>query len=82
LTPQVSLRADGEFSSAFHDSSVPTGMVRLGGYQVVNAAIVWRVVPSIELSLAVRNIADQHYDHVVGTPEPGRNVFLALRKTM
>jgi outer membrane cobalamin receptor len=82
LAQDWSLRLDGAFSSAFTDSSVPTGFQRLGGYEQASAEVTWRIVPDVELSLAVRNLFDQRSYRTIGTPEPGRNVFVALRKTL
>ena len=77
-TDNVALSVDGEFSSSYADSSIPTGFQTLEGHELLHAQIEWALTPSIELTLAVRNIGDQQYYRTIGTPEPGQNFHLGV----
>jgi vitamin B12 transporter len=78
----LSLRLDGRFSGRFTDSSVPTGFVRLGGYATLDAQASYRLSPALTLSASLRNLANECYARTVGTPEPGRNLFVSLHGTL
>lgn len=75
----VSLRIDGRFSSAFTDSSVPTGLTRLDGYATLDFQATYTLSPALTISANLRNLADASFERTVGAPEPGRNVFLSLQ---
>ncbi len=78
----LSLRLDGRFSGRFTDSSVPTGFTRLGGFATLDMSASFRLSPALQISASLRNLANERYERTVGTPEPGRNVFVSLRGTL
>ncbi len=79
VSEALSLRLDGRFSGEFTDSSVPTGFTRIGGFATLDMSASYRLSPALEISASLRNLADERYDRTVGTPEPGRNLFVSLR---
>ncbi|MEZ5743936.1 MAG: TonB-dependent receptor [Sphingomonadaceae bacterium] len=78
----LALRLDGQFNDGFLDSSVPTGFVRLGGFETLDAQVIWQALPGIELRAALRNLTNSDYARTIGTPEPGRNVFISLQAAL
>jgi vitamin B12 transporter len=78
----LKLRLDGRFSGAFLDSSVPTGFTRLGSFATIDAQATYRLNPRLEVQAAVRNLTSERYTRTVGTPEPGRSVFVSLHGTL
>lgn len=74
----LALRLDGRFTSGFLDSSVPTGFRRLDRFATLDAQVAVRLRPGLELRGSLRNLMDEQYSRTIGTPEPGRNVFVAL----
>lgn len=78
----ISLRLDGRFSGRFTDSSVPTGFVRLGGHATLDLEATWRLSPALSISASLRNLADEQFQRTIGTPEPGRNMFVSLTGTL
>lgn len=78
----LSLRLDGRFSSTFNDSSVPTGPVRMQGFATLDAQASYKLNTHLELRAALRNLADERYFRTVGTPEPGRTVFVSLHGSL
>jgi outer membrane receptor protein involved in Fe transport len=78
----LSLRLDGRFSGSFTDSSVPTGFVRLRSYATFDAQATYRLTPALAISASLRNLANERYERTVGTPEPGRNVFVILHGSL
>jgi outer membrane cobalamin receptor len=74
----LSLRLDGRFWGSFTDSSVPTGFVRVDGHATLDLEASWRLSSSLAISASLRNLADERFERTVGTPEPGRNVFVSL----
>jgi len=75
----LSISADGEFSSSFNDSSVPTGLIQSAGFQTLALQVEWAISGDVELYGTLRNITDNHYERAVGFQEPGRNVFVGVR---
>jgi outer membrane cobalamin receptor len=78
----MSLRLDGRFSGSFTDSSVPTGFDRIDGYATFDASASYRLSPALTITASLRNLANEHYERTLGTPEPGRNVFVTLRGSL
>jgi vitamin B12 transporter len=78
----LSLRLDGRFSGSFTDSSVPTGILRLRSYATFDAQATYRLTPALAVSASLRNLANERYERTVGTPEPGRNVFVTLHGSL
>lgn len=76
------LRLDGRFSSGFKDSSVPTGLIRMQGFATLDAQASFRLTDNLELRTALRNLANERYFRTVGTPEPGRTVFVSLHGSL
>ena len=62
--------------TAFHvgsliDNSVPTGDVRLPGYQRVDCAVTWAFRADARVYVAVENLLDAQYQEAIGFPAPG-----------
>lgn len=79
---RVTLRLDGQFVGAFHDSTVPTGFERLDGFETIGAEIGWKLSPHLEIRGVFRNLTDEDYSRTIGTPEPGRNFFVSFRGSL
>ena len=79
---KLELRLDGRFTGAFNDSSIPTGSVRLEGFATLDAQASLTVLKGFEVRAALRNLADKRYFPTVGTPEPGRTLFVSLHGTL
>ena len=77
-TERLTLRLDGRVSGSLLDSSVPTGFARLEGYATIDAQAMFRLNRVLELRASVRNLGGERYARTIGTPEPGRNVFVSL----
>jgi vitamin B12 transporter len=76
------LRLDGRVSGRFLDSSVPTGFVRLSGYATLDAQVRFRLNRVLELHASLRNLGGERYARTIGTPEPGRNLFVSLHAAL
>ncbi len=75
---RFSLRLDGRFGGGFIDSSVPTGFIRMKGFSTFDAQATLALMPGLKLRASLRNLADERYLRTVGTPEPGRTLFVAI----
>lgn len=53
------------------DSSIPTGDKNLDAYYRVDFASTWQVEQWLDLSIAIDNLLDTHYEEAVGIPGPG-----------
>ncbi|MBS0465432.1 MAG: TonB-dependent receptor [Proteobacteria bacterium] len=51
------------------------GYLRLHGYAVVGAKLVWSPLPTLDIELGGRNLTDRWYELADGYPMPGRNWF-------
>jgi vitamin B12 transporter len=67
----------GSWIGQTHDSSVPTGSVRLSRYLLLDASIAYDL-PRVRVTLAVGNLLDRQYQQFVGFPGPGRRVRVEL----
>ena len=82
LCDALTVRIDGRFTGAYLDSSVPTGFVTIDNFATLDAQLAFRLRPGLELRAALRNVADTRYARTIGTPEPGRNVFISLHGSL
>ena len=78
-TEMLSLSLNGEFSSSFNDSSIPTGAIRADGFEKLSVAADWKISDHITLFGTIRNLTDTKYQRTIGFPEPGRNFFIGFR---
>ncbi|VAX33573.1 hypothetical protein MNBD_NITROSPIRAE01-1411 [hydrothermal vent metagenome] len=62
-----------------HDSSIPTGDLRLDGYTRVDINVNWSWAPQWKALIAVDNLLDTRYEEAIGFPAPGIRVRFALR---
>lgn len=60
------------------DSSIPTGPVHLDGYSRLDMSVGWRVSTAVQLTFAVHNLLNDHYEEAVGFPSPQRRARLIL----
>jgi len=58
---------------------VPTPLVELDDYVLVNIAADWRVADSIALFGRVENLFDAEYEDVFTYRTPGRGAFVGIR---
>lgn len=65
-------------SSGFHDSSIPTGMVRMRGYATLEAGGDWRLGERLRLTAAIANLFGREYEASIGTPLPANVARVAL----
>ncbi|AWW73397.1 hypothetical protein CD351_03025 [Erythrobacter sp. KY5] len=75
----LAITLNGEFSSSFNDSSVPTGLLRNPGYETLALDAEWQASKHVAIFGALRNLTDTDFERTVGFPEPGRNVFVGVR---
>ncbi|HEV2745700.1 MAG TPA: TonB-dependent receptor [Allosphingosinicella sp.] len=75
---RLRLEASGAYTSAFFDSSVPTGLVTLDGRLRLAAAAQYRLSDAVIVTLTADNLLDENYEEAVGFPAPGRVVRLGL----
>jgi outer membrane cobalamin receptor len=80
-SPTVSLIARYDLTDARHDTSVPTGLVRLPAYGLFGLAADWQLPAGFALRLRLENALDADYADAVGFPGPSRRARLALAKT-
>jgi iron complex outermembrane receptor protein/vitamin B12 transporter len=71
-------RLSHQRQSAFFDSSIPTGMIELGGIERTDLSVEWQWTKSSTLGLAVDNVFDEGFEEAVGFTNPGRQVRLML----
>ncbi len=62
-----------------HDSSIPTGDLRLDDYTRVDLSVNWSWAPQWKVLLAADNLLDARYEEAIGFPAPGIRVRFALR---
>lgn len=63
---------------SFTDSSIPTGVVTLGGYTTVNLGAQWHVTEDLDLTLNVDNLLQKDYQQSVGFVIDDSNVRAGL----
>ena len=61
------------------DSSVPTGVVTLDGYQRADVTITYRQSDTLNLVLSVDNLLDESYEQAIGFAAPGTRARFGLR---
>lgn len=65
-------------SSDFHDSSIPTGMVRMDGFTVLEAGGDWRVGERLRLTATLGNLFGRGHESSIGTPAATNLAQVAL----
>jgi vitamin B12 transporter len=65
------------FQSQTYDSSIPTGIVSLPGYGVLNGTVNWRFLKQLVLQASVQNLTAEKYEEVVGVSSSGRSLRVA-----
>jgi len=71
-----------ESRSKFVDSSIPTGVVSLGGYNQFNLFAEWQVSKASAIGLAVNNIFDDEFEEAVGFSNPGREIRVSFKSSL
>jgi vitamin B12 transporter len=69
---RLELNAAIRFNGDFNDSSVPTGPVVTQGYAEADIGARYRFSSRLDLDIALRNLANSHYQDAVGWPARGR----------
>ncbi len=75
---RVDVTGSVRFNGSFLDSSVPTGILAIGGHAEADVGVSWRVARRLTLGAVVRNITDDRSKIVVGYPQVGRRGLLTL----
>ena len=65
-------------SSSFHDSSIPTGMVRMQGFTTFEAGGDWHLGARLRLTATLANLFGRKYEASIGTPLPANVARVAL----
>lgn len=65
-------------SSSFHDSSIPTGMVRMKGFTTLEAGGDWHLGEHLRLTATLANLFGREYEASIGTPLPANVARVAL----
>jgi len=60
------------FNSEFAETSIPTGVIELGGHVTADLFAEWQASKDFILSLTLRNATGADYEDAVGFPAPGR----------
>jgi vitamin B12 transporter len=77
--PDLDLNFDALYVGEVGDSSIPTGDRILDDYLRVNVAATWALSSHWQVSAAVDNLFDAHYEEAIGFPSPGVTPRIALR---
>ncbi len=77
---RISVYAVWDHSAGSFSSSIPTGLVRLGGYHRIDLGAAWVPAPTWRASIDVANLVDERYSFAVGVPEPGLSVSATIEK--
>lgn len=72
----VTLRIESRDS--FTDSSIPTGVVTLGGYTTANLSAQWQVSENLDLTFNVENLLEKSYQQSTGFVIDDANVRAGL----
>lgn len=80
-TPSDSWLIDASWSSIgeTYDSSIPTGVVTLDGYNRVDVAVTYRHSDQFNVLFSVDNLFDEEYEQAIGFPSPGARPRLGFR---
>lgn len=70
LSAALTVRAESDQDDA--------GGVR-DGFVTANLNGAWRVTDTVELTVRIENLADEHYQQVLGYGEPGRSAYVGVR---
>ena len=65
-------------SSRLHDSSIPTGMIRMAGFSTLEAGGEWRLDERLRLTATLANLFGREYETSIGTPLPANVARVAL----
>ncbi len=79
-SPTKTLRASfiGLLVGRFKDSSIPTGNVRMPGYERFDISAEWSPLAHITIRAALTNIFNAGFEETVGFSSPGRQARLIL----
>jgi outer membrane cobalamin receptor len=80
--PPLELGATLRFNSSFYDSSIPTGLIRTGGHEEVDASARYALSRRLSVDLTLRNIGDVRDQKAVGFPSPGRTLRATIAATL
>lgn len=64
------------------DSSVPTGFLPLPASTIINVDLSKEVFEKAKISFGAKNLFDTNEDQVIGTPNPGRYVYVRMGLTL
>ncbi|WNC72811.1 TonB-dependent receptor [Thalassotalea psychrophila] len=79
-TEQLSFTGRLVANDDYYDSSVPTGMIELPGYNHLDLSAAWTPTDSLMFRLHAKNILDNDKEQAVGFNNTGRSLTLSLSK--
>ncbi len=65
-------------TSAFYDSSIPTGLVVLNGHELLDINLSHSLAENTNLDMGIKNAMNASYEEAVGTPSPGLEVYFSV----
>ena len=68
-------------SGGFHDSSIPTAMVRMDGFTTLDAGADWQLSGRLRLTATLGNLFGREYERSIGTPVAANVARVALATT-
>ena len=80
VTDRVSLGLAARFNTDFYDTSVPTGLIRLGGHAGFDSNLNYKFSTKSSIQIALRNLTNKEHETSVGFPAPPRHVRFTLRQ--
>ncbi|MEX0300434.1 MAG: TonB-dependent receptor plug domain-containing protein [Kordiimonas sp.] len=79
--PHRSLTFNGKatFNSAYFDSSIPTGVISLPGYNQVDMSVKWQISDTLSVQVIGLNVLNSDFEQAVGFTNQGRSVLFGLK---
>lgn len=65
-------------NSWFHDSAIPTGLIRAGGHVEADLGLRWRFARRFSLAATLHNLAGSRHEEAVGFPAAGPTLRAGL----
>ncbi len=72
------MRLDASYTGQFHDSSVPTGMIKMPAFWSLDALVNLRLSDNTAINLKITNLLNDSHEESIGFPSPGREAFLTF----
>jgi vitamin B12 transporter len=79
-TEQLSFTGRMVANDSFYDSSVPSGMIEMPGYNHIDLSAAWSPIDRLLFRLHFKNILDNDKEQAVGFDNIGRSMTLSISK--